>query len=149
MGQGGHKHSGRRPVAVANSRLTSVNTKAPLVCTPFSPLCASIVAALTLASASWLSEITGVDINVPAGTISISNPKPEAIPEMLKNLPADVLEFAINCLLTKGVCPGVWMATMVRQAKAQVQGIAQPIPNYIRPLLVNFFPAYILDTLHG
>lgn len=126
-----------------------MNTKARLVSLRSHHCALLLLLHSTLASASWLSEIAGVDINVPAGTISISNPKPEAIPEMLKNLPADVLEFAINCLLTKGVCPGVWMATMVRQAKAQVQGIAQPIPNYIRPLLVNFFPAYILDTLHG
>src|SRR3989442_6120947 len=98
-----------------------------------------------LAFASWLSEITGVDVNVPAGTISFNTPRPDAIPEMLKNLPADVLEFATNCLLTRGVCPGAWMATLVRQGKAQAQGYAQPIPPDIRSKLVNFFPGYILD----
>ena len=94
---------------------------------------------------SWLSTITGVDINVPAGTISFSNPRPDAIPEMLKNLPADVLEFATNCLLTRGVCPGIWMANLVRQAKAQAQGDSLPIPPDIRVSLQGFFPAYILD----
>lgn len=94
---------------------------------------------------SWLSAITGVDVNVPAGTISFSSPRPDAIPEMLKNFPVDVLEFAYNCLLTKGVCPGVWMATLVRQAKAQALAGSQPIPSDIRGILATFFPAYILD----
>src|SRR5215471_3098760 len=98
-----------------------------------------------LAVGSWVSEITGIDVNVPAGTISFNTPRPDAIPEMLKNLPADLLEFATNCLLTKGVCPGAWMATLVRQGKAQAQGYAQPIPPDIRSKLVNFFPGYILD----
>ena len=43
------------------------------------------------AAASDLSKITGIDINIPAGTISFSTPRPDAIPDMLKNLPNDVL----------------------------------------------------------
>jgi tetratricopeptide (TPR) repeat protein len=108
----------------------------------------AIVLQPDLAYASWLSEITGIDVNVPAGTISFSAPNPAAIPEMLKNLPADILEFASNCLAGTVVglaCPGAWMATLVREGKAAAQGGAQPIPPYQRAVLANFFAAYILD----
>jgi tetratricopeptide (TPR) repeat protein len=98
-----------------------------------------------LAYASWLSNITGIDVNVPAGTISFSAPNPAAIPEMLKNLPADLLEFFGNCLATDFTCPGMWMATLVREGKAAALGGAQPIPPDQRQRLANFFPAYILD----
>ena len=101
-----------------------------------------------VAYASWLSDITGIDVNVPAGTISFSAPNPAAIPEMLKNLPADLLEFVGNCLAGAAVglvCPGTWMATLVREGKAAAQGGAQPIPPYKRKVLSNFCPAYILD----
>jgi hypothetical protein len=37
------------------------------------------------ADASWLSKITGIDINIPAGTISFDVPRPDAIPDMIKN----------------------------------------------------------------
>jgi hypothetical protein len=37
-------------------------------------------------------QITGIDIHIPAGTISFSAPQPGAIPDMLKNLPTDLLE---------------------------------------------------------
>ena len=108
----------------------------------------AIVVQPDVAHASWLSEITGIDVNVPAGTISFSAPNPAAIPEMLKHLPADILEFASSCLAGAAVgvvCPGIWMATLVREGKAAAQGGAQPIPPYQRMKLANFFPAYILD----
>jgi len=102
----------------------------------------AVVATLLLlchncAEASWLSTITGVDVNIPAGTISFSTPQPQAIPEMLKNLPTDLLEF-LNPY-------GRELAFMIREAKAQALHSAQPIPANIRALLVPFFPAYILD----
>jgi len=96
-------------------------------------LCAMTVSA----QASWLSKITGIDINIPAGTISFSTPQPGAIPDMLKNLPTDLLE-ALNPY-------GQKLAFLIREAQAQALNGAQPIPPYIRGKLLNFFPAYILD----
>jgi tetratricopeptide (TPR) repeat protein len=89
------------------------------------------------AQASDLSNITGIDINIPAGTISFSTPRPDAIPAMIKNLPTDVLE-ALNPA-------GQELAFAVREAQAQARNGAQPIPPNIRTLLLPFFPTYILD----
>jgi tetratricopeptide (TPR) repeat protein len=89
--------------------------------------------------ASFLSEITGIDINIPAGTINFSAPKPQAIPEMLKNLPADVLKL-LNPY-------GLKLAFLIREARTQALNGAQPIPSNIRSLLSPFFPAYILDKV--
>jgi len=33
---------------------------------------------------SWLSDIMGIDINIPAGTVSVGVPHPQAIPQMLQ-----------------------------------------------------------------
>jgi hypothetical protein len=89
------------------------------------------------AEASDLSKITGIDINIPAGTISFSTPQPQAIPDMLKNLPTDVLEL-LNPY-------GLKLAFLIREAQAQARNSAQPIPPNIRMLLAPFFPTYILD----
>lgn len=90
-----------------------------------------------LANASFLSEITGIDINVPAGTISFHAPHPEAIPEMLKNLPQDIMYFLSPAAQQ--------LAFLIRQAQAQAAPGSQPIPPAIRERLKWFFPAYILD----
>lgn len=89
--------------------------------------------------ASFLSQITGIDINIPAGTINFSAPQPQAIPEMLKNLPADVLKL-LNPY-------GLKLAFLMREARAQALNGAQPIPANMRSLLSPFFPAYILDKV--
>jgi tetratricopeptide (TPR) repeat protein len=92
-----------------------------------------------IAQASDLSKITGIDINVPAGTISFSTPRPDAIPDMIKNLPTDILEL-MNPY-------GLELAFAIRQAQAQARNGAQPIPANMRRQLLPFFPAYILDKV--
>jgi tetratricopeptide (TPR) repeat protein len=104
-------------------------------------LAASILIILILnanvAYASFLSEITGIDINVPAGTISFHAPHPEVIPEMLRNLPQDIMYFLSPAAQQ--------LAFLIRQAQAQASPGSQPIPPLIRERLKWFFPAYILD----
>ncbi|HSE62716.1 MAG TPA: DUF4157 domain-containing protein, partial [Thermoanaerobaculia bacterium] len=90
------------------------------------------------ARASWFSEITGIDINIPAGTIEISTPKPQAIPEMLRNLPLDVGQ----ALLAPH---GAALAAAIRNGAAQALSDARPIPPDVRAVLSRFFPPYILD----
>jgi len=41
----------------------------------------------TNADASWLSDITGVKIDVPAGRFSLSAQRPQDIPQMIQHLP--------------------------------------------------------------
>jgi tetratricopeptide (TPR) repeat protein len=110
----------------------------------FAPQCVAWAMILLLldaqnAHASDLSKITGIDINIPAGTISFSTPRPDAIPDMLKNIPNDVLDL-LNPY-------GLKLAFLIRQAQAQARNGAQPIPPNIRAQLVTFFPAYILDKV--
>jgi len=102
-------------------------------------LVSAILAAIPLtAYASWLSNITGIDINVPAGTVSVSRPNPAAIPEMLRNLPNDVRQFVTNPA-------GSFAATAIRHAAAQARYGARPMPSEIRAVLSPYFPAGILD----
>ena len=119
----------RRP----NCRRSRLHKRCLAVATILLLLCAEN------AQASWLSKITGIDINIPAGTISFSTPQPQAIPDMLENLPKDVLEL-LNPY-------GLKLAFLIREAQAQARNGAQPIPPNIRSLLSSFFPAYILDKV--
>lgn len=48
------------------------------------------------ATASWLSEITGVDIDLNRGTIAVRPPNLDAIPQMIQNLPKDVGQAMLN-----------------------------------------------------
>jgi len=87
---------------------------------------------------SWLSNITGIDINVPAATVNVSRPNPAAIPEMLRNLPNDVRQFVTNPA-------GSFAATAIRHAAAQARHGARPMPAEVREILVPYFPSGILD----
>jgi hypothetical protein len=88
--------------------------------------------------ASWWSDITGINIDVPVGRISFDRPHPEHIPAMLQNLPKDVGQAVFNPL-------GASMATLIRQAYSQALPGSQPIPPDIRRTLAPFFPPFILD----
>lgn len=90
------------------------------------------------ASASWLSEITGIDINIPAGTVEVKAPNPTAIPEMLRNLPQDVGQALLNPA-------GSALATAIRHAAAQARWGAQPIPDDVKASLAPYIPNYILN----
>lgn len=99
---------------------------------------ASFALAPTVVQASWLSEITGIDIDIPNATIRINPPKPEAIPEMLQNLPKDVGQALLNP-------SGNALAFAIRASRNTAGGGAQPIPAHIRGQLSPYFPAHILD----
>ena len=87
--------------------------------------------------ASWVSKITGVDINIPAGKMRVSTPQPQAIPEMLKNLPKDAANFFLNP-------NGPALAFAIRQAAAQARGSSRPVPDSVRGELAPYFPANVL-----
>ncbi len=90
------------------------------------------------ASGSWLSDITGIDINVPRGTIQIGRPNPSAIPQMLQNLPKDVGQFFLNPA-------GGAVAFAIRQAKEQYRHGCQPMPTSIRETLARFYPPELMN----
>jgi hypothetical protein len=99
------------------------------------------VTALLLAapvSGSWLSDITGIDINVPRGTIQIGRPNPAAIPQMIQNLPKDVGQFFLNPA-------GGAVAFAIRQAKEQYRYGCQPMPISIRETLARFYPPELMN----
>lgn len=90
------------------------------------------------ALASWVSDITGINIDIPGQKFEIGTPNPAAIPQMLQNLPRD----SANFFLTPGGPP---LAFAIRQAEANALRSAKRMPDYIRQQLVPFFPPVILD----
>jgi hypothetical protein len=88
--------------------------------------------------ASWLSDISGINIDIPAGKIEVGTPNPAAIPRMLENLPKDLGQALLNP-------SGTALATAIRHAEAQASHGAQPVPNDVRSLLAPFIPVNILN----
>jgi hypothetical protein len=85
-------------------------------------------------SASWLSDISGVDINVPKNTITLGAPRPDRIPMMLQNLPKDLAIYLLNPLA------GGALAYAIREAKESARKVCVPVPGNIRMILAPFFP---------
>jgi hypothetical protein len=100
---------------------------------------ASLVCCSASLHASWLSEITGIHLNLNSGEVSVEPPNLGAIPQMIQNLPKDVGQALLN-----PVAPAI--ATGIRFSRAQAlnQGV-QPIPANIRQALSPYFPPQILD----
>ncbi len=95
----------------------------------------------TNAKASWLSEITGVDIDLNRGTVTVKPPNILAIPEMIQNLPKDVGQALLNPAAPV-------LATAIRFSRGQALNRgAQPIPSYVRNALAPHFPPNILDKV--
>jgi Domain of unknown function (DUF4157) len=88
--------------------------------------------------ASWLSDITGININVPAGRITIGPPRPDRIPQMLQNLPKDAAQFFLNPV-------GSSLAFAIRQAKEQAKNGCQPVPATIIQTLSRFLPTDVFN----
>jgi hypothetical protein len=97
--------------------------------------------AFNVSHASWLSEITGIDVDVNNGTISVKPPNINAIPPMIQNLPKDVGQAMLNPaapILAQGI----------RTSRSQAKGRGtHPIPSDIRNKLSPYFPANILDAV--
>lgn len=91
--------------------------------------------------AGWLSEITGVHVDLNRGQVRIERPKLEAIPEMLKNLPKDVGQAMLN-----PTAP--FLATAIRFSRGQALNRGtQPIPPNIKSELETYFPSQILNKV--
>lgn len=89
----------------------------------------------SIASASWLSDITGVDINIPANSITFGPPRPDRIPQMLVNLPKDAAIFFANPFFGGG------LAYAIREAKESARKVCVPIPATVQQTLSPFFPS--------
>lgn len=90
------------------------------------------------AHASWLSEITGIDVDLNRGRVSVKPPNPAAIPEMIKNLPKDVAQAALNPAAPI-------LAGMIRVSRGQALNRGtQPIPAHIQQELAPYFPPGLL-----
>jgi hypothetical protein len=87
--------------------------------------------------ASWLSDITGINIDVPKGRVEIGRPNPAAIPRMLENLPKDVGQALLSP-------HGQALASTIRHAIERARGSAQPIPGDIQRQLAPYFPPEVL-----
>lgn len=95
----------------------------------------------TAASASWVGEITGVDIDLNRGTVNIKPPNIGAIPQAIQNLPKDAAQALLN-----PVAPALAASIRFSRGQALNQGV-QPIPPHIRAQLSPYMPANILDKV--
>lgn len=93
------------------------------------------------AQASWLSEITGIDVDLNRGTVSVKPPNPGAIPQMIQNLPKDVGQVLLN-----PAAPVLASAIRFSRGQALNRGV-QGIPDNIRRELAAYFPPQILDKV--
>ena len=98
------------------------------------------------ASASWLSDITGVDINLPRGSITFGPPRPDCIPMTLQNLPKDAAVFLLNPVA------GNALALAIRQPKESARKILVPHASHSTETLglfslVIFFRAFVGQSL--
>jgi hypothetical protein len=93
--------------------------------------------------ASWLSDFTGINIDIPAGRVSVGTPDPagaiQRLPQVVRNLPQDFANLANPA--------GSFLAFAVRQGKAQASYGAQPIPPNIFGALQPYFPADVLQSV--
>lgn len=89
--------------------------------------------------ASWLSEITGIDIDLNRGSISVKPPDLGAIPGMIQNLPKDVGQALLN-----PAAPA--LASIIRFSRGQAlnRGV-NPMPPHIKQVLTPYFPPDILE----
>src|SRR5262245_11767249 len=88
------------------------------------------------AHASWLSDVTGVDINVPEGTIHVDAPDLSAIerlPDVIQSLPESL----------PGELSG--LAAAIRNARSRAIQTASPIPWQIRQQLAPYIRSDLLD----
>jgi len=96
---------------------------------------------VSAAKASWVSEITGVDVDLNRGTVSIKPPNLGAIPQALQNLPKDASQALLN-----PAAPALASAIRFSRGQALNQGV-QTIPSHIRAQLAPYMPANILDKV--
>jgi Domain of unknown function (DUF4157) len=95
----------------------------------------------TTSQASWLSEITGIDVDLNRGRVAVKAPNLAAIPQMIQNLPKDVGQALLN-----PAAPAVATAIRFSRGQALNRGV-QPIPANIRQDLAPYFPPQILDKV--
>lgn len=95
------------------------------------------------ASASWLSDITGVNIDLatPTPKVEIGRPNPAAIVGMFQNLPKDAFFFLLNPVT------GPALAYDIRRAEAAYMPRGKKMPDWIKRELTPFYPAHILNDV--
>lgn len=104
-------------------------------------LMVAMLAAAPCAQASWLSEITGVDIDLNRGRVSIQPPKPQAVVPMIQNLPKDLSQALLNPAAPV-------LATAIRFSRGQALNRGtQAIPPHVRTALAPHIPPAILDRV--
>lgn len=93
--------------------------------------------------ASWFSDFTGINIDVPAGKVQVGRPDPvgatQRLPQTIQNLPQDVANLVNPA--------GSALAFAIRQAKAQALYSGRPIPANIMAALQPYFPADVLQSV--
>jgi Domain of unknown function (DUF4157) len=96
---------------------------------------------LATAWASGLSDITGINIDIPAGNVTFGPPRIDRLPAVIQALPRDAATFFANPFL------GGTLALAIRQAKAQARQNCVPMPPDVTVKLSSFFPPGLFDSV--
>ena len=98
-------------------------------------------------AASWLSDVTGIDVNVAEGTVHVDPPTPQEVPgriqHAIETFPAAVAG-AVRDVFNPA---GAGLAVAIRHARAQAQNGATPIPDAIRSQLAGIVPDQVLNDV--
>lgn len=99
-----------------------------------------IISNFSFGQGSWLARITGVNVDLNRGSVTINPPDISAIPPMIQNLPKDVGQALLNPAAPI-------LATAIRFSKGQAQNRGtQPLPQNIKQQLSKYFPSNILES---
>lgn len=89
---------------------------------------------------SFLARITGIDVDLNRGTVSVKAPEIKAIPQMIQNLPKDVGQALLN-----PNAPVLASAIRFSRGQALNRGV-QAIPANVKQQLAPYFPPSILEN---
>lgn len=89
---------------------------------------------------SLFAQLTGVDVDINRGTVNISAPNVNVIPQIIRNAPKDIGQALLNPMAPV-------LATSIRFSRGQALNRGtQPIPQNIKNILSPYFPATILNN---
>ena len=108
-------------------------------------LVVTISGASTNISASWLSDLTGINVDVNEGKVEVNPPTLSEIPERVR-IAFETLPEAIEGTVRDIFNPaGAALATAIRHARAQASRGAQGVPTRIRDELRGIVPDDVLN----
>ncbi|MCI0440800.1 MAG: DUF4157 domain-containing protein, partial [Chloroflexi bacterium] len=93
-----------------------------------------------------VKQLTGIEVNVPRGEITIQAPEPQKVPQSIAGAIERAPELASDVARAIFNPAGQVLADAIRHAEGQARFGAQPLPPQIQEALAEFFPPDILSS---